>query len=252
MYIKIFITGGNVMTSGNNVATSSKAKTIYLDSDGYITSIVSGKPNQKLSEKYKYAVIVKEKDNRISVKLIILKDLCVLCKLYEYDLKNMDEYFKSSNSSILENYQIKREEFKQKANSLTLNDNTSRTFTYLVYIMSSTPMLYLNTSTNNSLFTVGLFNNKAFSSYRYVILFEKRHEKLHSLVLIDLIGEFTLTTVSRSLIREYIKDFENANLNFLLYSKKYEPFDLFNKNLGIKRTTFILAYENMKEEFTEI
>lgn len=48
------------MTSGNNVATSSKAKTIYLDSDGYITSIVSGKPNQKLSEKYKYAVIVKE------------------------------------------------------------------------------------------------------------------------------------------------------------------------------------------------
>lgn len=240
------------MTSGNNVATSSKAKTIYLDSDGYITSIVSGKPNQKLSEKYKYAVIVKEKDNRISVKLIILKDLCVLCKLYEYDLKNMDEYFKSSNSSILENYQIKREEFKQKANSLTLNDNTSRTFTYLVYTMSSTPMLYLNTSTNNSLFTVGLFNNKAFSSYRYVILFEKRHEKLHSLVLIDLIGEFTLTTVSRSLIREYIKDFENANLNFLLYSKKYEPFDLFNKNLGIKRTTFILAYENMKEEFTEI
>lgn len=234
------------MTNGSNLATSSKTKTVYLDSDGYITSIVSGKPNQNFSKNYKYAVIIKEKDNRISVKLVILKDLYVLCKLYEYDIKNMEDHFKKSDSSILENYQIKREEFKQKANSLTLNDNTSRIFTYLVYIMSSTPMLYINTSTNNSLRTVGFFNNKAFSSYRYVILFEKREKKLYSLVLIDLIGEFTLTTVPSELIKKYINNIND--FNYQLTNKRYEPFDLFNKNLGIKRATFILAYENMKEE----
>lgn len=235
------------MSKNYDSSTRSVVKTIYLK-DGYIFSITNEKPNQNLKDKFDFAVVVKRKAGRLSIKLIQMDTLSTICKLYENDIKALHRKYQSSSWPCLKDFPSERERFVRNANSTFLNQDSAIHFTYLVYIMSSTPILYINIGANEEMIVNGLFNTDVFSYYEKAILLEKREDKPHSLVMLNMHTGKVITSISNVLFSEYLRNSEYLCKSLDTLLNNYLKMQFRDPANDIKKLTFILAYENMTEK----
>lgn len=238
------------MTTTN--ISESKTRTIYLDGDCYISSISDEKPNQSLCNKFKYAVVVKEKFNRLSIKFLRLEDFSIICKLYENDIHDCKRNF---DIVSVKYYQEHRKKFLRIADEKMLLTNIDAiNYAYIVYLISTTPMLYININENRFLKVTGILNEKVFTSYTEVILFEQHDGKLYDIVVFGIKDSEFKVNISNSLIKEYLANYsilcKEKDKLIEYYNSKNTNVDLVERFVNLRRLMFIIAFEHMREQVT--